>query len=129
MDTSIVDTEWTTDTGASNHMNCEFTNDLFSFKEGATGRILLVVQCKGDLYVLPKMKEANFSTRQNSGTDELWNQRLGHPQSSAFKILHTKKLIDVNPNKKVDTVCEGCQLGILSKLPFNSSTSLGTKIF
>jgi hypothetical protein len=52
-------------------------------------------QRKGDLYVLSKMKDANFSNRQNSGTEELWHQRLGHPQNSAIKILRTKKLIDV----------------------------------
>ncbi|GMI93057.1 hypothetical protein HRI_002975000 [Hibiscus trionum] len=167
MDTSIADTKWTTDTGASNHMtanlgmlsnlkkyvgcdsvfigdgsplkidaigdtlvsdgknelmlrdvllvpqltrnllsisqlitqdpfNCEFTNELFCVKERATWQILLVGQRKGDLYVLSKMKDANFSTRQNSGIEELWHQRLGHPQSSTDNILHTKKLIDVN---------------------------------
>jgi hypothetical protein len=52
-------------------------------------------QRKGDLYVLSKMKDANFSNRQNSGTEELWHQHLGHLQNSPIKILRTKKLIDV----------------------------------
>jgi len=135
MDTTIANTEWTADTGASNHMtansgilsnlkkyigcdsvfigdgspltidaigdtlvsdgknklmlrdvllvpqltrkllsisqltrqyplNCEFTDELFYVKERVTGCILLMGQCKGDLYVLSKMKEANFSNRQ-----------------------------------------------------------------
>jgi len=85
-------------------------------------------QRKGDLYVLSKMKEANFSNMQNSGTEELWHQRLGHPQNSAIKILWTKKSIDVNSNKRVDTLCESCQLGKHSKLPFNSSSSFSTDI-
>ena len=115
-------------------VKCEFTDDLFCVKERATGRILIMGQRKGDLYMLSKkkeanfFKEANFSNRHTSGTEELWHQHLGHPQNSTINILRTNKLISVSSNKRADTLCESCQLGKLSKLPFKSSYSVSTDI-
>lgn len=200
MDTSVPDVEWTTDTGASNHMttspgmllnpkkyvghdcvfigdgsslkinaigdtlisdgknelllhdvlhvpqltrnllsvsqltsqyplNCEFTDKLLCIKERATGRTMLTGQRKGDLYVLSKSKEVHFSNRQNTASEELWHQRLGHPQKSAVQLLQTQNLILVSSNKKINSICESCQLGKLSKLPFTSSSSSSTTAF
>ena len=90
---------------------------------------MIVGQRKGDLYVLSRPKEAHLSNRQNSGTEELWHQRLGHPQKSTVQLSCTKNLIHVSTNKKVDIVCESWQLGKLSKLPFSSSHSSSTSVF
>ena len=86
-------------------------------------------QRNGDLYVLSKPKEVHFSNRQNSGTEEVWHQRLGHPQKSAVQFLRTKNLIHVSSNKKVETICEICQLGKLRILSFSLSHSSRIYIF
>ena len=86
-------------------------------------------QCKGDLYVLSKPKEVHFSNRQNSRTEEVWHKCLGHPQKSVVQFLCTKNLIHVSSNKKVETACESCQLGKLSKLTFSLSHSSSTNVF
>lgn len=105
-------------------LNCEFTDKLLCIKERATCRTMLTGQRKGDLYVLSKSKEVYFSNRQNTASEELWHQRLGHPQKSAVQFLRTQNLILVSSNKKIDSICESCQLGKLSKSPFTSSSSL-----
>ena len=71
-------------------------------------------QRMGDLYVISKPKEVHFSNRQNSGIEEVWHQRLGHPQKSIVQFLCTKNLIHVSSNKKVEIVCESCQLANLA---------------
>lgn len=110
-------------------LNCEFTNKSLCIKDQTTCRTMLMGHRKGDLYVLTKPNEAFFSNRQNFGNEDLWHQRLGHPQQSAVHLLHTKHLISVHSNKKSASVCESCQLGKLSKLPFTLSSSSSTIIF
>jgi hypothetical protein len=196
LDTTIADTEWTTDTGASNHMtgkpgmltnirkysvliedgssmpilaigdtfikqktsalplnnvllvpnltknllsvsqltnqfpvNCEFSNVDFCVKERETGQAVIIGKRKGDLYVLPVSPELYFSHRFKSGTAEVWQQRLGHPQSSALQMLKNKGLIDVVGTIKLQHLCDSCQLGKLSRLPFSKSEHTSTGIF
>ena len=62
---------------------------------------------------------AFYSSRQQSATDVVWHKRLGHPHQQVLQFLSTTKVISVN--KVLKTMCESCQLGKTSKLPFSSS--------
>ncbi|KAJ0028636.1 hypothetical protein Pint_36096 [Pistacia integerrima] len=84
---------------------------------------------KGDLYVLSTSPELYFSNRFKSLTAEVWHQRLGHPQSSALQMLKNKGLIDVVGTTKSQHLCDSCQLGKLSRLPFSCSEHSSTSIF
>lgn len=200
LDTSLADTEWTTDTGASNHMtgkpgilsnirkysgtdsviigdgssmpilaigdscvkqkssvlplndvllvpnltknllsvsqltkqypvNCEFTNVDFYVKKRETGQAMIKGRRKGDLYVLPNSPELYFSHRFKSSTAEIWHQRLGHPQHSALEMLKNKGLIDVTSRINTQHLCDSCQLGKLSRLPFSRCEHSSTGSF
>ncbi|KAJ6866233.1 Retrovirus-related Pol polyprotein from transposon TNT 1-94 [Populus alba x Populus x berolinensis] len=200
LDNTVVDTEWTSDTGASNHMtskpgmltdvrkyfgndsvvigngsslpivgigdsfikqnntklpindvllvpeltknllsisqltkqfpvNCEFSDVDFCVKERKTGQPLITGRRKGDLYVLHNSPELHFSYRFKTGSAEVWHQRLGHPQASAVQLLKNKGLIDVTGAMKTEQLCDSCQLGKLSKLPFSHSEHSSTDVF
>ena len=200
LDNSIIDTEWTSDTGASNHMtrqqgmlknvhkysgtdpiiigdgsslsitgignssinqkgnvlplddvllvpnlkknllsisqltsqfpvNCEFSNDNFCVKARNTSHPLITGKWKANLYVLSNEPEAYFSSRFKSGTTDIWHQRLGHPQFSAIQLLKNKGLIEVVGSLKEDHLCDSCQLGKLSKLPFSSYEHSSSNVF
>lgn len=47
-----------------------------------------------------KSKEVHFSNEQNSRSEDLWHQCLGHPQQSVVRLLRTKNLILVSSEKK-----------------------------
>jgi hypothetical protein len=84
---------------------------------------------KGDLYVLPTLPELYFSHRFKSDTTNIWHQRLGHAQSSALHFLKNKGLIDIVGRIKSEHICDSCQLGKLSRLPFSNSKHLSSSIF
>ena len=84
---------------------------------------------KNNLYVLSNKPEAYFSSRFKSCTSSVWHQRLGHPQFSTIQLLKNKGLIDVLGSSKPDHLCDSCQLGKLSKLPFSSSDHSCSSIF
>ena len=64
-----------------------------------------------------------------SGDANLWHQRLGHPQGSVVPLLQKKRLINVIGSLKTTRLCDSCQLGKLSKLPFASSEHSSLDIF
>ncbi|KAL6348305.1 hypothetical protein AAG906_005604 [Vitis piasezkii] len=76
LDNTIAETEWTSDTGASNHM---------------TGHPMITGRRKGDLYVLSNSPELYFSHRFKSGSADIWHQCLGHPQqfNKKIKVFHS----------------------------------------
>lgn len=109
-------------------MNCEFSNVDFYVKEWKTGNEVMTGQ-KMDLYVIFSPHELYYSHIFKSSTAEVWHQRLGHPQSSPLKLLHEKRLIDVQGSNKLQSVCESCQLAKLSKLSFSVSGYSSSSIF
>ena len=84
---------------------------------------------KGDLYVLPNSLELYFSHRFKYGFVDIQHQRLGHPQFSALQFKKNKRLIDVIGNVKSEHICDSCQLGKLSRLPFSCSKNISSSIF
>jgi hypothetical protein len=84
---------------------------------------------KGDLYTLSTMPELYFSNRFRSGPADIWHQRLGHPHFSSLQLLHNKSLINVKGTTKCEHVCDSCQFGKLSRLPFFRSEHSSSVIF
>jgi transposase InsO family protein len=110
-------------------VNCEFSDVDFCVKERKTGQPLITGRRKGDLYVLHNSPELHFSYRFKTGSAAVWHQRLGHPQASAVQLLKNKGLIDVTGAMKTEHLCDSCQLGKLSKLPFSHSEHSSTDVF
>ncbi|KAF9681652.1 hypothetical protein SADUNF_Sadunf05G0024300 [Salix dunnii] len=115
-------------------VNCEFSNRDFYVKERETGQPVMRGRRKGDLYVLPTSPdvlptspELYFSHRYKSTSAEVWHQRLGHPQSSALQLLKNKGLINIVGTIKSQHICDSCQLGKLSRLPFTKSENSRTE--
>ena len=73
--------------------------------------------------------KAHFSCRFKSSSIDIWHQRLGHPQFSTIQLLKNKGLIEVVVSSKADNLCDSCQLGKLSKLPFSSSEHSSSNVF
>ena len=75
------------------------------------------------------MSELYFSNRFKSGSTDIWHQRLRHPQIKALQLLKNKGLIDVVGTLKSEHLCDSCQLGKLTKLPFSSFEHSSSSIF
>ena len=74
------------------------------------------------------MPESYFSNRFKSGSVDIWHQHLGNPQIKALQLLKNKRLIDVVGTLKSEHLCDSCQLGKLTKLPFSSSQHSSSSI-
>ena len=75
------------------------------------------------LYVLKNLGFTTFySNRQVAASDLVWHQRLGHANFQILQLLQNSKAILVNKSSTT-SVCEPCQMGKSTKLPFSSSIS------
>lgn len=75
------------------------------------------------LYVLKNPDfVAFYSNRQVLASDVVWHQRLGHANFQFLQHLRNNK--EISMNKSITPiVCEPCQMGKSSKLPFYTSMS------
>ncbi|CAA7049703.1 unnamed protein product [Microthlaspi erraticum] len=73
------------------------------------------------LYVLESPEfVAFYSNRQCAASDMVWHRRLGHANFQILQLLQGSKAISVNKSMTV-SVCEHCQMGKSTQLPFSSS--------
>lgn len=101
---------------------CEFTFDCDGVyvKDKLTKQALTQGTRLKDLYVLENsMFSAFYTARQAAVNAEVWHRRLGHPSAEILQILSTKKAISIN--KSMSKICDSCQLGKSTRLPFPSS--------
>ena len=92
----------------------------------ATKRLLLQGPHTNGLYSLQSSPaRVFFSNRQISASDEVWHMRLGHPNPTVLQQLSANKAIFINKSSK--SVCEACQLGKSSRLPFFDSRFVATR--
>ncbi|KAL5715327.1 hypothetical protein ACHQM5_017160 [Ranunculus cassubicifolius] len=102
----------------------EFSRDGFVIKNRRTGAVITSGQRHGDLYALhPQEKHALFSTRFQVVSDDIWHQRLGHPQMAVIHFLKKNKLIISNSSNKT-MLCSSCQMAKSCRLPFLSSDNI-----
>ena len=100
-------------------------DDVRVFDKGTKQLLLRGSRNKG-LYKLPESpKQVFFSSRQVSASDEIWHQRLGHPNPHVLQQLSANKSIFINKSTK--GLCEACQLGKSSRLPFEASSFVATR--
>jgi hypothetical protein len=100
----------------------EFDFDSVSINDKETKKLLIMGSTRDGLYCLESDNKfkAFYSTRQNSASDAVWHRRLGHPHQQVLQQLVKTKSISINKTTKF--LCEACQLGKSSRLPFISSS-------
>ena len=104
----------------------EFDVDSVVVKEKQTRQLLTKGTRQKDLYVLENPKfMAFYSHRQQAASGDVWHMRLGHPHQDVLQRLSSNKAIVIN--KLSLQLCEACQLGNSSRLPFNNSVFVATK--
>lgn len=68
---------------------------------------------------------AFYYRRQQAASGDVWHMRLGYPHQDVLQRLSQNKAILLNnPSSQL---CEACQLGKCSHLPFSSSDYVATK--
>nr|AAC67200.1 putative retroelement pol polyprotein [Arabidopsis thaliana] len=100
----------------------EFDSDGVRINDKATKKLLIMGSTCDGLYCLKDDSQfkAFFSTRQQSASDEVWHRRLGHPHPQVLQQLVKTNSISINKTSK--SLCEACQLGKSTRLPFVSSS-------
>ena len=96
-----------------------------NFKEKACeifdpkGGKLFSVKMKGKSFSLD-WEQANSCAHPNlANQSQLWHKRLGHFHYSAISFMHKNELVQGLPMAEAGTeVCEVCQMGKQSRLPF-----------
>ena len=105
----------------------EFDANGVVVKDKVTKRLLTLGQNKNGLYMLKDSPvQAFYSSRQQAASDEVWHRRLGHPNSKILQHLVNQKAIIIN--KSTNKMCESCQLGKRSRLPFSDSEFVATRL-
>jgi len=102
-----------------NNVYFEFHPRVFYVKDLSTNKVLLSGQSKDSLYALTKsfvmsVPQAYWSPC-TSASANLWNRRLGHPNSRIFQLLISKSKIIYN-NKHLNFQCQSCPLEKSSRL-------------
>jgi hypothetical protein len=97
-------------------------------KDLATRQVLLRSNSSGDLY--PFFGDTGDSpSTAYSITSDLWHRRLGHPTSSALAHLPLEFLSQCNKHAPTPSLCDACQLGKHTRLPFSQSHSRASSPF
>ena len=88
-----------------------------------TQKVVTTGPRRNGLYVLENQEfVALYSNRQCAATEEIWHHRLGHTNSKVLQQLQHSKAIQFNKSR-TSPVCEPCQMGKSSRLPFLASDS------
>lgn len=104
----------------------KFDGDGVRVKDKETKRLLTLGSNREGLYLVedPSFK-IFYSSRQQAASEDVRHIRLGHPNSQVLQQLSTSKAIVINKSNKL--LCEACQLGKSSHLPFSASTYVASK--
>jgi hypothetical protein len=110
--------------------SCSVEFDPFGFyvKDLATREPIMRSNSLGDLY--PFYGDHGGSAPSAlSITAYLWHKRVGHPSSSAISHVPLDFLSSCNKSSRSNHICDVCQLGKNTKLPFSISHSRATMPF
>ena len=104
-----------------NPANVEFDDLGFSFKDRRTRKVILRCNDADDkLYPLPYTPPTHAHHALTAVSRDLWHQRLGHPAVDTLDWTLRPSVITPEPSST--GVCQACQLGKSTRLPFNSSS-------
>lgn len=108
-------------------ISLEFDYDGVAVKDKLTKQVLTQGSRRDGLYVLENTSfMAFYSTLHFSASSKVWHRRLGHSNNEVLQHLSRNNAICIN--KTSTKLCESCQLGKSSRLPF-SSTFVATRPF
>ena len=100
----------------------DFDCDYVRVTDKATKKLLAQGNNSNGLYVLKDSPvHAFYSSRQQTTSEDIWHMRLGHPNQQVLQYLQKNKAVSINKSSK--GICEACQFGKSSRLPFSSSCS------
>ncbi|XP_024011200.1 uncharacterized protein LOC112086480 [Eutrema salsugineum] len=102
---------------------CSFEFDCHgvTVKDKTTKRVLLSGSSTNGLYRLKNQPaQAYFSSRQHCVSNDVWHRRLGHPNKQVLHLLSSNQAIKISTS--INRMCESCQLGKSSRLPFYQSS-------
>ena len=103
-----------------------FDSDDVRVFDKSTKQLLLQGSRSKGLYKLSDApSQVFYSSRQVTASDDVWHQRLGHPNLQVLQQLSSTKSIYIN--KHIKTFCETCQLAKSSRLLFAASTFVTTR--
>jgi histone deacetylase 1/2 len=97
-------------------------------KDLATRRLLMRSNSLGDLYLFFG-NNGSSSTMALSVSFDLWHRRLGHPSSSTTPHFPANLFTHCNSNKSSPPLCDACQLGKSTRIPFSISHSKASAPF
>lgn len=105
----------------------EFDCDGVIVKDKATKKVLTLGRNNAGLYALEDPKVCvYYSSRQQSASGEVWDRRLGHPNHQVLQHLSANKAISIS--KSMKKICEACNLGKSSRLPFSPSSFVAKRV-
>ena len=108
-------------------MQVRFNNDRCFIEKD--GRVIAKGRRDGRLFILDsnEVKSAKYAEGLKTETNiELWHKRIGHVNLQRLRGMQSKGLVLGLPafdSKRVDRVCEACQLGKQHRLPFPKESS------
>ncbi|KAG7539479.1 Ribonuclease H-like superfamily [Arabidopsis suecica] len=105
----------------------EFDSESVCVKDKVTNQLLSRGSKSNGLYKLENPQfVAFYSSRQQITSDVIWHKRLGHPHQQVMEHLSTISAIKFNKTTK--SLCEACQLGKTSRLPFSRSEFQASRV-
>ena len=108
---------------------CEITFDADAVfvKDKVTKAVITQGIRLRDLYMLKNARfQAFYSNRQQATSDGVWHQRLGHPHMDILQHLSRTKTLVMNKASS-KTLCDACQVGKSSRLPFLVSKTVTSR--
>ncbi|KAK8937455.1 hypothetical protein KSP39_PZI012258 [Platanthera zijinensis] len=110
-----------------NNCSVEFDPLGFSVKDITTGTTRMRCDSSGDLYPV-RPTSTSIPAVLSAVSSTTWHHRLGHPGHPVFNLLRQHHHIAC-PTRRSSPLCQSCQLGKHTKLPFVSSVSSTTAPF
>ena len=104
----------------------DFDCDNVRVYDKGTKKVLLKGRISNGLYKLRSLADhAFFTIRRVAASDEVWHQRLGHPNHLILQHLSSSRIIMINKRSK--SQCSACKLGKSTRLPFEASSYVATR--
>ena len=112
-----------------NSVSIEFDPYGFLVKDLSSRTPIMRSSSSSGLYPFFGASTDLHSVLLSSDTGDLWHRRLGHPCPSTLSKLSSQFPFPCNKSPASSVVCEACQLGKHTRLPFHNSISFTVSPF